>query len=177
MPAVEWPVGMPGRRQLLGADQPGQPVQPSRQRQHQRKGVLRACDIGAPAHTEDGDAAGFARRQVDVAKDGAVFVDDPETRRQCELFGSDDERLGHHSVGIREISAQFRLGGHQPDLAGSETPRALPCSLAPGRKIRLVRRHEIGERGGSLRARRRVEHHRDQARPHVVFDDQDGRFL
>jgi len=57
-----------------------------RQRQHQREGVLRAGDIGAPAHAENFYAGGGAGRDIDVAQHGAVFVHDLEFWRASKLL-------------------------------------------------------------------------------------------
>src|SRR5205807_2108617 len=81
MSAVERLVRQVRSRKPLDAGKPVEAMDASREREHQREGVLRAGDVGPPAHAEDLDAGSGAGRDVDVSKHGAVFVNDLESGR------------------------------------------------------------------------------------------------
>ena len=120
-----------------------------------------------PAAAQAGD--------IDIAKQGAVFLDDLELRRASKLIRSHGEGFDDQGAGGRKLDAQFRLRGHETNLAGIEPSCTRSEIVAPARKIRLVGRHEIGKSGLPLLRRRGVKHHTDQASPGIVFDDHDGQ--
>ena len=150
-------------RKLLDADQPVDAVDASCEREHQREGVLRAGDIGSPAHPENLHAGSDAGRDIDISKQGAVFVNDLELGGASKLLRSHGEGFDDQCARGRKIGMQFRMGGHEPNLAGIEPSCARSELLAPAREIRHVGRHEVGKSGASLLRRRGVEHHADQA--------------
>ena len=109
MPAVEGSVWQFRSRELLDADQPVHAVNAPRQGEHQREGMLRARDIGAPAHAENRHTGGAACGHVDVAQHGAVFVDRLEMRRTCKLLASYREGFDDQGTRRGEIIAQLHL--------------------------------------------------------------------
>ena len=112
--------------ELLDAVEPVDAMDPSRKREHQRECVLGAGDIRPPAHAENLHAGSGAGRNVDVAKHGAVFVNDLELRRACKLLRSHGEGFDDKCARRRKIDTQLRVGGHQPNLAGIEPSCARP---------------------------------------------------
>jgi hypothetical protein len=169
--AVERAVRQSRSREPLDAAQPVDTVDASCEREHQRKDVLRAGDIGAPTDAQNLDAGSGASRDIDVAEHGAVFVNDLELGRASKLFFSHGKGLDDQCARGRKIGTQLGLGRHQADLAGIEPSHARSELIAPERKIRLIGRHEGGKSGASFLRRGGVEHHADQARPGIVFND------
>src|SRR5439155_26727392 len=86
MSAVERFVSKFRSRKPLDADQPVAAMDASCQREHQREGVLRAGDIGAPPHAENLDAGSDAGRDIDVAQHAAVFVNDLQLGGAAKLL-------------------------------------------------------------------------------------------
>ena len=158
-------------RKPLDAGQTVDAVDASREREHQRECMLRAGDIGAPAHSENLDAGSNAGRDIDISKEGAVLVNDLELRRASKLRRSHGEGFDDQGAGGRKLGAQLRRGGHETNLAGIEPSCARSEVIAPARKIRLVGRHEVGKSGASFLRRRGIKHHTDQASPGIVFND------
>src|SRR6476619_1609649 len=104
------------------------------EREHQRERMLRACNIGAPAHPKHLDAGGCAARNIDISKDGAVFVNDLELRRTSKLLRPHREGFDDQDAGGWKLGAQLRMGGHQMNLAGIERSDARSEVIAPARK-------------------------------------------
>ena len=148
-------------------------VDASCEREHQRECMLRAGDIGSPAHSENLDAGSDAGRDIDISKEGAVLVNDLELRRASKLLRSHGEGFDDQGAGGRKLGAQLRRRGHETNLAGIEPSCARSEVIAPARKIRLVGRHEVGKSGASFLRRRGIKHHTDQASPGIVFNDHD----
>jgi len=73
----------------------------SRERKHQREGVLRAGDIGSPAHAENLDAGSGVGGGIDVSEHGAVFLNDLE-------FGCGSKLLCSHGEGLDDQCARGR---------------------------------------------------------------------
>jgi hypothetical protein len=138
MSAVERAVRQSRSREPLDAAQPVDTVDASCEREHQRKDVLRAGDIGAPTDAQNLDAGSGASRDIDVAEHGAVFVNDLELGRASKLFFSHGKGLDDQCARGRKIGTQLGLGRHQADLAGIEPSHARSELIAPERKIRLI---------------------------------------
>src|SRR5713226_1149144 len=141
------------------------------EREHQREGVLRAGDIGSPAHTENLDTGSGTGCDIDIPKHGAVFVNDLKLGRASKLLRSHGEGFDDQCARGGKIDTQFRMRGHEPNIAGIEPSYARSELIAPARKVRLVVRHEVSKSGASFLRRRRIEHHTDQTSPGIVLDD------
>jgi hypothetical protein len=171
MTAVKRIVWKVRSRKLLDAIQSFGAMDASREREHQREGVLRAGDIGSPPHAENLDAGSGAGGGIDVSEHGTVFVNDLQSGRASKLLRSHGEGLDDQCPRRRKIDTQFRMRRHQPNLAGIEPACACSELVAPARKIGLVWRHEVGKSSASFLGRRGVKHYANQASPWIVFND------
>ena len=153
--AVERPVGAARGLDAFDGDEAVELVELARQHQHQPEGVLGAGDVGAPPQREQLDALLGAGGGVDVAQPGAEFLHDLELAapRQDRRASTRNNSTTSATQSV-QIGAHLGFGRHHPHLGGIEPWRALPHALAPAGEIRLVGRHEIGEGGAALLARR-----------------------
>src|SRR5262249_62016233 len=101
MSAVKRVVWKVRSRKLLDAIQSGA-MDASRQREHQREGVLRAGDIGSPPHAENLDARSGAGGGIDVSGHGPAFVNGLQLGRASTLLRSPGGRLASPSAPRRQ---------------------------------------------------------------------------
>ena len=144
MAAIERLVRIADLFQQLWADATSDPIELSRQHEHQRNRVLGAGDVCTPAQREHFDPVCGAGANIDVAWLAAVFLHDAQAFAGRKLFRPDLEGLDHQPRASGKGGAQRLLALHQPHFAREQVADARAHALAIAGKIRLIVSEKIG---------------------------------